>query len=216
MKSYNKNCNHCQLSFIAHRKDNVFCCKKCKCAAYKQGHLEEISQYKERYYQNNKEKEDAKTYSWRESNLKEYKAYTQNYYLENKEWIIARVSDYNRQAYKSKPQFRLKNIIRRRLGRLHLKRIGVKSYSSLYGTTIENVVKHIEGLFYEKDSRNMSWNNFGTKWQIDHIVPLCKFDLLDIEQLQKACHYTNLQPLWIEDHCIKTKQDLQKETPYGE
>jgi len=36
------------------------------------------------------------------------------------------------------------------------------------------------------------------------------FDLTDREQLLKACHYTNLQPLWHEDHIQKTSNDLKK------
>jgi hypothetical protein len=50
----------------------------------------------------------------------------------------------------------------------------------------------------------MSWENYGLKgWHIDHIKPLEKFNLLDLEQLKRACHYTNLQPLWAEDNLSK-------------
>lgn len=45
----------------------------------------------------------------------------------------------------------------------------------------------------------MSWDNYGQqvgKWNIDHIIPLSAFNLSDRNQLLKACHYSNLQPLW--------------------
>ncbi len=54
---------------------------------------------------------------------------------------------------------------------------------------------------------NMTWNNYGTRWDIDHIVSLASFDLSDPEQLKKACHHTNLQPLWKEEHRLKSAVD---------
>ena len=46
------------------------------------------------------------------------------------------------------------------------------------------------------------------RWEIDHIVPLASFDLTSREEFLKACHYTNLQPLWKEDHWVKTQSDV--------
>ena len=59
----------------------------------------------------------------------------------------------------------------------------------------------------------MSWENYGrgtNKWQIDHKEALCLFDLTDREQFLKANNYTNLQPIWYEDHLGKTTQDILK------
>ena len=41
----------------------------------------------------------------------------------------------------------------------------------------------------------MTWDNYGSYWHVDHIIPCCKFDLTDPEQQLKCFHYTNLQPL---------------------
>ncbi|KKL15741.1 hypothetical protein LCGC14_2502560 [marine sediment metagenome] len=50
----------------------------------------------------------------------------------------------------------------------------------------------------------MSWENYGFYgWHIDHIKPLCLFNLSDEKQFNKACHYTNLQPLWAEENLKK-------------
>lgn len=66
------------------------------------------------------------------------------------------------------------------------------------GCTIEELKVYLEKQF--KDG--MTWQNHG-KWHIDHIIPLISFNLEDREQFLKACHYTNLQPLWAKDNLSK-------------
>ena len=68
------------------------------------------------------------------------------------------------------------------------------------GCTISELKNYLESKF----SSGMTWENWGTEWHIDHIVPLVSFSLENREQFLKACHYTNLQPLQINDHIEKT------------
>ena len=50
----------------------------------------------------------------------------------------------------------------------------------------------------------MNWDNYGFYgWHIDHIIPLDFYDLQNREEFLKACHYTNLQPLWAEENITK-------------
>ncbi len=72
------------------------------------------------------------------------------------------------------------------------------------GCSIKELKKYLETQF----KQDMSWGNYGLKgWHIDHIRPLCSFDLSDIKQFKKACHYTNLQPLWWHDNLSKRRKD---------
>jgi hypothetical protein len=69
------------------------------------------------------------------------------------------------------------------------------------GCSINGVKSHLESLFQP----GMTWENYGCKgWHIDHITPLNAFDLCDLQQVKKACHYMNLQPLWAKDNISKS------------
>lgn len=103
---------------------------------------------------------------------------------------------------KNNIQFKLANNIRSRL----YKGISNKAGSSVQdlGCSIAELKVYLESLFQS----GMSWDNYGPKgWHIDHIVPLASFDLTDREQFLKACHYSNLQPLWASDNLKKGSKD---------
>ncbi len=61
----------------------------------------------------------------------------------------------------------------------------------LLGCSLAELMTHLESQFAD----NMSWDNYGTLWHVDHIIPLASFDLTNREHLRAACHWTNLQPL---------------------
>ena len=101
------------------------------------------------------------------------------------------------QSFKNSLHKKLAHGLRLRL-RIAMKRIRnaqpIKKAGSavvLLGCTIQELIGYIETRFQP----GMSWKN-RSRWHIDHIRPLSKFDLQDPEDLAQACHYTNLQPLW--------------------
>lgn len=69
--------------------------------------------------------------------------------------------------------------------------------------------KHIENQFDE----NMNWDNYGSYWHLDHIVPISYFDPNDTDQLKVALNYNNLAPLEAKKNMIKSntfnKADLE-------
>lgn len=123
--------------------------------------------------------------------------YQRNYRAKHRQ----HVNDKARLDRKTNIQFKLRNVLRVRLNdalRKHLlKGSGVK----LLGCSLESFRLYLEARF----EPGMTWENHGRKgWHIDHIKPLASFDLTDPEQLKKACHYTNLQPLWEQDNLKKS------------
>ncbi len=74
------------------------------------------------------------------------------------------------------------------------------SLSKSIGCTAKELRTHLESRF----QLDMTWGNYGLYgWHIDHIVPLCNFDLHNPEEFKKAVHYSNLQPLWAKDNWSK-------------
>ena len=140
----------------------------------------------------------------KEWNEKNRVTYMIEYRKKNRE----RFRKYDRKRYKKNPIYRIKVILR---SRLHQALKGSKKSMStmkLLGCTGEYAKKHIESQFKE----GMSWANHGNgpgKWNIDHIRPMCSFDLSKPEDQKICCHYTNLQPLWWEDNLAKVAEDLK-------
>jgi predicted nucleic acid-binding Zn ribbon protein len=98
---------------------------------------------------------------------------------------------YVRTRYRNDIQFKIADNLRSRLSK-YVKSDKVSAVTDL-GCSIGELICHIESQFED----GMTWENHGINgWHIDHIVPLCSFDLTDEEQLKKAIHYTNLRPLW--------------------
>ena len=69
----------------------------------------------------------------------------------------------------------------------------------LLGCTVEQLMNHIEIQF----KPGMTWDNRGSVWHVDHVMPLSSFDLTDVAQVAKACHFTNLQPLYASENLRK-------------
>jgi hypothetical protein len=70
------------------------------------------------------------------------------------------------------------------------------------GCSALELVNHLESTWQE----GMSWGNYGAKgWQIDHIVPLCKFDLTKEGDKEKAFHFTNVRALWERENRTRRK-----------
>ena len=54
-----------------------------------------------------------------------------------------------------------------------------------------------------KFTKEMSWDNYGEYWVVDHIVPLRFFDLNNENDMRLCWNYKNLMPLLREDNLKK-------------
>lgn len=59
----------------------------------------------------------------------------------------------------------------------------------------------------------MTWENFGTVWKIDHIIPIDSYDLTDEKQLYECFNYRNMRPIhkgkYLEDYNKLKQYDLE-------
>lgn len=105
--------------------------------------------------------------------------------------------------YLTNIQYKLSMILRTRMNQAIKSQYKSGSAIRDLGCSILELKVHLEKQFTD----NMSWDNWGINgWHIDHIIPLSQFDLTNHEQFLKACHYTNLQPLWATDNLKKSSK----------
>jgi len=72
-------------------------------------------------------------------------------------------------------------------------------------------IDFLRGYLETRFTGGMTWDNHGEVWEIDHIKPLASFDLTKKAQQEKACHYTNLQPMFAFDNRSKGARELKQQ-----
>lgn len=108
-------------------------------------------------------------------------------------------NEYTKKRKKTDPEYRIKFILRLRLlDAIKRHTTGGKvnkqhSALTLLGCTVEAAVTHIQSQFLPE----MTWENHGSVWEIDHIKPCSAFNLQDVEEQRTCFNYKNLQPLFI-------------------
>jgi len=122
------------------------------------------------------------------------------YYEANKYDINRKKTIYKKEKRAKDDKYRIKGNLRSRLNKAITGNYKTGSAVADLGCSIEELKKHLESQFQP----GMNWDNYGLHgWHIDHIKSLASFDLSNPDEAKKACHYTNLQPLWAEDNWSK-------------
>jgi len=62
-------------------------------------------------------------------------------------------------------------------------------YAPYFGLDIENLRKWLEIQFPE----DLGWDDFGRKWQFDHIIPVAYFDFSQEEELKLCWNFINIR-----------------------
>jgi len=123
-------------------------------------------------------------------NAEKSKEYTAKYKAKNPELFRQKSAETERRRRKN-PAYRASSAVGRRIRAcLAARRTGSLRHLPYSGA---DLMLHLERQFHS----GMSWNNYGTEWHIDHIVPVSSFPWSgEIDDAFKACWaLSNLRPL---------------------
>jgi len=175
--------------------------------------------YNKQYYQKNPEYNKEKSAQWRQKNPEKVKKGREQWRQKNPEkkkeqdarWRLKN-PHYGTNRCKTDIQFKIACNVRSRV-RASV-RNGSKAGSAVrdLGCSIEEFKQYIEKQFYDHPitGEKMTWENYGSLWQLDHIYPLSLADLTDRVQFLWVCHYTNIQPMWTEENLKKGNKIIIK------
>lgn len=188
-------------------------CKICLRKRAKNYRTENSKKFKEtrkKYYYNNTDK--MKLYSIKSViKQKDNKVlYDIEYRANNKEKIAAYKKKWEKER-KDDPIFKIKKNLRRRVH--HALKGTRKSDNTfiLIGCTAKFFRDYIEKQF----SNEMTWDNYGSFWHIDHIIPCYTFDLTLEEEQRKCFHYSNQRPLLAIENLKRPKKNLKYEKEFN-
>lgn len=210
-----KQCCKCKLivdinSFgkLKSSKDGYrFDCKTCR-KKYREETKEQLKVKQKEYYDNHTEILKSKNKEYRLKNSttinnqrKEYRnrpEVKEHIKVKNKEYLPTRKNKIKEQR-KTDKDFQIKEILRSKIHKMIKGKS--TSFQNLIGCDLDFLKKWIEFRF----EKNMTWENLGSYWHFDHILPLNAFDVTNEKEKQICFHWTNLQPL--EKHENQSKSD---------
>ena len=177
-------------------------CYKCYKKAYLQKNKVKVKKSVDAWRANNSERHKANEKRWRKDNFEHNKKTQDEWRKKNIDRGRKNQREYQKQRELNDITYKIKRRIRHRLYIALRNEQKIGSGIKDLGCSIQHLKTHLEQQFYD----GMTWDNYG-QWHIDHVEPLCSFDLTDEVQFKKACNYNNLQPLWTKDHFEKTAND---------
>ena len=128
--------------------------------------------------------------------IKKYYLYNRDrkkdYYLKNRDKINTRMNEYVENRIKTDVIFRLIRNTRRRIHHALNGESKSSSTKEILGIDVDSYKKWIELQF----TPEMNWENI----EIDHVKPICLFDVTEDDEAKEAFCWKSTQPLLNQDH----------------
>lgn len=158
--------------------------------------LEYNKNYSRKFYTENKESilKDKKSRYY--DNIIEERQKRLEYYYKNKERIIHSNIKYNRNKRVTDITYKLRTNFSHLVNyymKLNNSSKNGKSMLKYFDYTLDQLKRHIESQFDNK----MSWDNYGSYWHIDHIIPqsILPYTSMEDDNFKKCWDLKNLRPL---------------------
>ena len=204
-----KKCSKCdiekELSEFSFRKDTQRYRNQCRdCIklinkVYQTMNKDEISVKRKEYRENIKNKNLKRIYDidYRERNRERIQLYKKNYFQNNKEELYKKIKKRKDEDI----NFRLACNLRKRVLNAFKARNVRKTNKtfSLLGCSHSFLRLWIESQLYGE----MTLENYGKIWCLDHCLPIESFNLLDENDIKKCFNWINLRPMYVKDNIIK-------------
>jgi len=183
-------------AYYEENKEKIKAYGKAYRRAYYKANKKKIKAYREA----NKEKIKARSKAHREANREKIAAQQKAYREANKENIKAYNKAYRRAKKKTDPYYKFLHGYRGRLREFFSGSKKTAPTAIALGCSAAHACRHLESQFAE----GMTWDNYGTAWEVDHIFPIAKADLHDPAEFLAVCNWRNLQPLTPEENREKS------------
>ena len=201
-----KRCTKCQISKNLLEFD---LCSKTKCGrrsvckiCRKKERFENkdsIKKHKKEYYEKNKSIVLEKAKIYKEKNKSTVLEKAKQYREENKLKVKISKRNSTNKKLKSDGFFRMKIKMRKYVKRYFNQTDKSKKTKDIVGCEPSFLREYFE----KKFESWMNWDNYGSYWSIDHIIPVCKFNLTNEDEKLKCWNWSNLIPATIKYNSSK-------------
>jgi hypothetical protein len=183
------------------KNPNAVAFRKAYMKRYNNNRRDQLRDYKKKRYIENREVVKARSAEYRSKHPAKVKLAHQRWVSNNREKLresqriyAARVALPRRKLrYKLDPQHRIAACCRTRIA-VTLKAAGQNKSErtkELLGCDLKFFKEFVEHQFID----GMTWNNWGALWELDHVIPISHFNLVEKPERLKAFNYTNCKPV---------------------
>jgi len=199
--------NYTEFNKNKSNKDGYhYYCKSCR-SKERINNFEKIKIQQKEYYEKNKDELLLKNKNYRNENKEKINIQRKDYRKKNIEHIKNKNKEYLpirklkiKEKRKKDKNFQLKEVLRSKFHRM------IKGINSSYKIILDCEFDYFKLWIEFQFDKNMNWDNFGTYWELDHILPLYKFNFENEFEKNIAFNWTNLQPLKKEENRKKYRE----------